>query len=422
MSRFQQVVSLLFFMGFIVGCENGPNFSPTAPSVVLENDNSMAISETSSAITTQNCGNPNDQLPDDDLFQRCLDVGGEIRLQTGEPGYIIDKGLLLRRSGTVITSDSVPNKVKIIAGRDLFSFILKTEDTGLHNFSIEYVSFNGMVDERASDGPYRRRLGGCGEMSPGNVVLAGRDFSFNHSESKHALCGTGLGLYGKNFKVIDNNIYSNGRDKNSGTGGLSWSDGMTVLYCGGGYIAHNTVEDNTDIDLVLGGGRGCVVELNTITHRDKHAFAGLAIGNFSGDGAGDHSGSEYRSNTVFSTRPNVLSVGILVGSHPWSSGVNIRNAGIIIANTSYGNVMNFVVDGVYGGEISGNTIRDPQGEDSLCGRRGENFTVFPPHSTGTIIQEGWTEMMLDDWSCGSQSLQSDRLRMFSNGMSNSFRR
>ncbi len=415
MSRIQRIVSFVLLVGFTVACENGPNFSPTAPSSVVSVDNGVTGRSVSSVntIPTQSCGNPNDWEWDDQLFQGCLDRG-EVVLEPGEPGYIINSGLYIRRSGTVMTSSRPPEKAKIIAGRDLFGFILKTEDTGLHDFSIQYVSFDGMVDEQTSDGPYRRRFGGCNEASPGNVVLAGRNFLFSHNESKRALCGTGLGLYGENFQIVDNLIYSNGRDKNSGTGGLSWSDGMTVLYCGGGYIAHNTLIDNTDIDLVLGGGRGCVVELNTITHRDKHAFAGLAIGNFSGDGAGDHSGSEYRSNTVFSTRPNVLSVGILIGSHPWNSQVSVKNSGRVIANTSYGNVMNLVVDGVYGGEIMDNNVHDPQGEDSLCGRSQENYTVFPPHAVGVILQEGWKLMKLDDWSCGSQLLRTNRLRIFSN--------
>ena len=211
------VVCLLFFSGFAMACENGPNFSPTAPSVVSENigvvgglSGQVATNPgTSSRNTgTQSCGNPTDDLPDDDLLRGCLDRGGIVELEIGDPGYIVNSGLYLRRSGTVITSSQPPSKAKIIAGRDLFESMLKTEDTGLHDFSIQNISFDGMVDEQAPDGPYRRRRGDCNERSPGNVVLAGRNFTFSHNESKRALCGSALGLYGDNFQVVDNLIYS----------------------------------------------------------------------------------------------------------------------------------------------------------------------------------------------------------------------
>ncbi|MEX2090825.1 MAG: hypothetical protein WD989_01670 [Candidatus Paceibacterota bacterium] len=412
MRHLRYAVFIIFVAFNLAGCtDKVSTLSPTAPTTAISVSNGSALTGGGMSTANQDCGNPNDWEPDDSPLQACLNKGGHIVLASGGPGYIVNSQALMIRPGTSLASANLADRARIIAGRDLFDPILRAEGLSPGD-SIKNIIFDGMVDEMAPDGPYRRHLGSCGAKSPGNVIVTGRNFVFDNNDSVKALCGSALGVYGENFLITNNNIVSNGRDKNSGVPGLPWADGMTVLYCGGGYIAHNKFEDNTDIDLVLGGGRKCVVELNTIVHKNKHAFAGLAIGNFDGDGQGDHTNSEYRGNKVYSTRPNVLSIGILVGSHPWSSRVDIKNAGRIVANTSYGNVMNFVVEGVYGGEIFGNTIRDPQGEDSLCGRRQANFTVFPPHSVGVEIQEGWTSMQIDDFSCSFQQSSADRSRVF----------
>lgn len=403
------MISPLVFCGFVlVGCDNKvPNFSPAAPSMVMPTDSDRTGAPVPlNALSGQNCGNPNDWEPDDSALQACLDRGGNINLEPGLPGYIVDglngdvnRGLHLTRSGTALGSSGGANRARIIAGRNLFAPILQTQGN-VSSFSIRNISLDGMVDEMAEDGPYRRRRDDCIDgRSPGNVFLQGAGFQFKDNESQHAMCGTGLGLLGSGYDVQNNYISYNGRDKNSGAPGAPWADGMTVLSCEGGYIAHNVLVDNTDIDLVLGGGRGCVVELNTIAHFGKYAFAGLNIGNFNNNG--DHSGSEYRGNTVYSGVADRLSMGILVGSHPWSTRVWVHNAGRVVGNTSYGNVLNLVVEGVRGGEVVGNNVYDPRGSDSGCGKYSMNYIVNPVHVTNTTLQEGWTPFQFDEWVCAS---------------------
>lgn len=361
----------------------------------------------------QNCGDPSDWLSDDTALQNCLDRGGNIFLSynQGDPGYIVNRGLWLTRPGTVLTSSGAA-PAKIIAGRDLFSHILRTPPhTKVNNFVIQNISFDGMVDAAGPDGrPYRLRRDDCSDngsaennTNPGNLVLEGSGFQFRNNESVGAMCGSGLGLFGDKFYVDGNYIAQNGRDKLSGGRGVPWADGMTVLYCAGGYIAHNTFVDNTDIDLVVGGGRGCVVELNEIAHFGKFGFAGLNIGNFVDGGNGDHSGSEYRGNKIYSRIPNRLAMGILVGTHPWSDKLYVSNAGRVVGNTSYGNVMNLVVDGARGGEITGNILNNPQGNEGLgnCRISGVNYAVFPAHVVNTILQGGWTILRYDNGSCAS---------------------
>jgi len=409
----RRIPILVFLCGLSIACDsnNGPSFSPTAPSTSISVEDPatlQTVTKTGPASVKplnarEICGNPNDWEPDDAALQTCLDKGGNIDLEPGLPGYIVNglngdvnRGLHLIRSGTALGSSGGANRARIIAGRDLFAIILQTQGS-VSNFSIRNISFDGMVDEMAEDGPYRRRRGECIDgRAPGNIFLQGNGFQFKDNESQHAMCGSGLGLMGSGYDVQNNYVSYNGRDKNSGAPGAPWSDGMTVLSCERGYIAHNVLVDNTDIDLVLGGGRGCIVELNTIAHFGNYAFAGLSIGNFSG---GDHTGSEFRGNTVYSGVPDRLSMGILVGSHPWSTQVWVHNAGRVVGNTSYGNVLNLIVEGVRGGEVVGNNIYNPQGSDSGCGKHSMNYVVNPAHVTNTKLQDGWTPLQFDEWVC-----------------------
>lgn len=409
MFNWKALLFFLIFSGAITSC-NGPTvptFTNFAPDKF---DNQTAeISSLSNNPTfgfEKNCGNPNDQEPDDSTLQACLDRGGHIYLEDGNPGYIVNglngdvtRGLWLVHSGTVLTSQG--SRARIIAGRDLYAHLLQTApDVDVNNFVIENISFDGMVDKMMPDGSYRRRRDNCnGNNNPGNLFLQGYGFHFKNNSSQHALCGTGLGLYG-NFNIQSNYIAYNGRDKFSGGGGFPWADGMTVLYCDRGYIGHNTLVDNTDIELVIGGSRGCVIELNIIEHLGKYAFAGLNIGNF--NRSGDHAGSEFRGNTVSSRVINRLSIGILVGSHPWTSKVDVINAGKVVSNTSRGNVINLVVDGVYGGEVTGNTLYNSQGNEGLgtC-RDSLDYAVYPSHVSNTVLQHGYVAYQYDgDLACG----------------------
>ena len=393
MRGINNVALVVFGVVIFSGCDSKmPSSSLTAPTGVQ--GVGVANFKGGALNAVGNCGNPNDWESDDAALQACLDRGGNIDLEPGSPGYIVNglngdrtRGLWLTRSGTVLTSSGA-TRARIIAGRDLYAAILQTEGS-VSNFVIRSISFDGMVDEMAENGPYRRRRDDCVDgRAPGNIFLQGNGFQFRDNESQHAMCGTGLGLLGSSYDVQHNYVSYNGRDKNSGAPGAPWSDGMTVLSCERGYIAHNVLVDNTDIDLVLGGGRGCVVESNTIAHFGKYAFAGLGIGNFNNNG--DHTGSEFRGNKIYSGVPDRLSMGILVGSHPWSTQVWVHNAGRVVGNTSYGNVLNLVVEGVRGGEVVGNNVYDPQGSDSGCGKHSMNYVVNPAHVTNTKLQDGWT--------------------------------
>ncbi|MBI2062126.1 MAG: hypothetical protein HYT64_00300 [Candidatus Yanofskybacteria bacterium] len=399
------LICLLLVSVTFVGCG-----SPTSPTTLDLNseelnrlgerlDSATATSDVSSVEPS--CGNPDDLLPDDSALQDCLDRGGEILLQPGSPespGYIVNglngdptRGLIIK-SNTRLTSAS--GRARIIAGRDLKGFILKTSPGGANNFEIQNISFDGMLDAVTSTGLYRVPEKNC---NAGNLALEGSNFRFVLNESKHALCGTGLILFGSSYDIQHNYIAFNGTDYLSGG---PWSDGITALYCDRGYIAHNTFIDNTDIDLVVGGGYGCVVELNTIAQYGKHAFSGLNIGNMASSASGDHSGSSFRGNTIYSSSPNRMSMGISVGSHMWNKDVWVSNAGEVKDNTVYGADVNIVVDGIRGGTVANNNFRNPvRVASDNCNHSGYDYIVNSPHAIGAILQPGWTELSYDSDVC-----------------------
>jgi hypothetical protein len=365
---------------------------------------------------------PNDWEDDTEELQACLDNGLTIYLDPGSPGYIVNgvngpngphsKGLVITVPGTHVTSSQAPTRATIIAGRDLFAHIMRaTPFGGVSNFTITYISFDGMVDDLSGDGPYRRRRADCTdppenrdpniEYNPGNLHLESANLTFTNNESKESLCGSGLGLYGT-FNVQNNYIAHNGRDKYVGTSeGTPWSDGMTVLYCNGGYIAHNTLVDNTDIGIALGGGPNCVVELNTIAQFGKYAWAGLSVGNFDGpvEWRGNHAGSSYRGNEIYAGVSDKLAMGILIGTHPWTTSRNVSNAGTVEGNFAHHNVINMVIDGVTTGNVSGNRLENHTGSDgkgsctlSFDYTVNTNDVAFTP-------QAGWDFLEYHNDSC-----------------------
>lgn len=391
-------LSLIFFSVILAACD-GKNsvYSPTSPTAVSSGVGSSSDRNSSSRLN-DTCGNPNDWEPDDSELQACLDRGGNIYLTPGEPGYIVNRGLEITRHRTVITSSG--SGARIVASRDLFATILKTRGS-VDGIEITNISVDGMVDEMAEDGPYRRRRDGCKDgNAPGNISITGNDFKFIDNVSRKALCGSGLGIYGKRHEIRNNLIESNGRDRYAGAGGDPWADGITALFCEGGNIIGNTLIDNTDISLALGGGYGCRAEGNKIINSEKYVFSGINIGNFLG-GDGDHTGSLYINNTV-SSGPNKMAMGISAGSHMWRSDVDVRHAGKVSFNTVSGANINLVVDGVYGGEITENNIYDPHygvPEGEVCGRYGANYTVYPPHAKDVTLQSGWIPFQYDGDVC-----------------------
>lgn len=354
----------------------------------------LVLATSRMAVASCSGASPNDMTPDDDALNACLAAGGTVTLDPGSPGYIVATGLVISQDYTVLTSSGAPwQRATVIAGPNLFAKMLVT-DGFVTGFEISFNTFEGRVDDSGG----RNYLGYCsGSNRPGNLDLAGYNFSVHDSETKHALCGSGMGVNGSGFSIYNNYVAYNGRDQFSSGSDERWSDGMTVFHCDDGEIYDNTFVDNTDIDLVVGSG-ACSVHDNTIWHGGKYAWAGLNPGNF--DDNPDHSDSSFSYNSIENDVEDRLGMGLLVGSHPWNSGIDSQYASVT-NNTISGAVINLIIEGEYYiAALSGSSASGHQGS-ALYGSctTSANYTAY--HYSGTI-QSGASALQFDSGTCTSR--------------------
>ena len=94
----------------------------------------------------------------------------------------------------------------------------------------------------------------------------------------YALCGTGflVAAPAADVTLSRNTFAYNGVHTTQNM----WSDGLTVHDSENGTFTDNAFIDNTDIDLIFGGCRGCAIMGNTVTHTSDPAggaFAAIMI-------------------------------------------------------------------------------------------------------------------------------------------------
>jgi hypothetical protein len=215
-------------------------------------------------------------------------------------------------------------------------------------------------------------------------------FTADHVYSQNAVCASGFEVEGVGMTITNstfaNNGWAIGEDTSTICSGQvcyvnppvfgQWADGATVYDCYGGTISNNTFTDNTDVNLVLGGGNRQMTG-NTISNANEHGFAGLIVGWFDG-GKGNHAGAYFSNNTVTSGQ-DMLSFGIMVGYHPWdiSKGPlpDAGNVGSGGANSSSGAVVNLAIDGISAGTIQQNAFSNTRGTAGFNCSKAADYTA-----------------------------------------------
>jgi hypothetical protein len=316
-----------------------------------------------------------DGEPDDAAIQACLDQGGTVVLQSGADGaYLIRNTVYLTQHNTVLTS-SGPGKAYVLAHTALYGRIL--EAGWVWNYEISGIEFNGNKYLR----DHQNNCFGEYRWFGTNLLLQGYNFWVHDINSVRAMCGSAMEVVGSGYEIYNNYVSLNGRAEGEGVPGAPWSDGITLLWCDWGYVHDNQLENNTDVDLIVGGGQNCRVQYNTILHvptcgpcNAQHGFAGLMVGWFQ-EGGGDHTGSVFSNNTVISNL-DMLAFGIMVGHHPWISSLTISQAGVVQSNGSSGSVVALAIDGIAAGNVSGNSPSGAQGSWGFGCPYAANYTAF----------------------------------------------
>ncbi len=142
---------------------------------------------------------------------------------------------------------------------------------------------------------------------------------FTSSVSKNALCGSGMEFRGNDAEITNNVFRANGQNSASNM----WSDGLTIHVADRATVSNNTFVDNSDVALILGGGRNTVVQNNAISQPGQVVFAGLMLDNFNGTTSGDFTGAVVTGNTVDCLPARNCHFGIELGPHPWYLSTNI---------------------------------------------------------------------------------------------------
>jgi parallel beta-helix repeat protein len=340
-----------------------------------------------------NCpaANPDDDLTDDVAINECLSQGGDVLLDVGY-GYIIQEGLYITVPGTRLMG---PPSGAIFRAHVTLRNRMLTSD-GVDDVELHNVHFYGNKYERGFRLPDCHADQGNRDWAK-NILLVGNRTVVANSTSSEALCGTAMEIGGWDFEVRDSVFADNGFESG---GPEPWADGLTVWGCFNGWIHDNEFSNNTDIDLVVGGGSGCVIENNTMTNTSTHAFGGFHVGWFP-MGDGDHNGNVYRWNNM-SAGYDKMAFGTIVGFHPWGLQVTLPHAGSTTDNHAAGAVVNLAVDGISAGEVQRNSWGGAQGNRGFgCSLPAAEYTVAPGEYGAASLQDGWISRWFHNGTCGS---------------------
>lgn len=190
------------------------------------------------------------------------------------------------------------------------------------------------------------------------MTADGASITLTKSVLKNALCGTALEVHTSTtqFQLVQNIVANNGRHYQVNT----WSDGVTIHDSLNSTFTDNTFIDNTDIQMVLGGCRGCLVARNSYSHTQDingSSFAEMMIHAWVG-GSGDYSDSIFKNNDIDCGSSRLCGYGIVIGGDPWYLGTKAFN-GVVTENRIQRAMIGLSVDEVTGlFQITNNAFAD----------------------------------------------------------------
>jgi hypothetical protein len=342
----------------------------------------------------------NDRVNDREALQGCIDAtpnGGTLEIPRGtydlETYVHIEKPMTLRTSGSAGSTQSCAAiRCAILRARPGFNsmiggFLVVQNTSGV---AIDHIDLDGNRDDRG--GTTAATECGYGPIRPDGTPGSNRwgfnaritkcsTCRFTYSVSRNALCGTGLELAGHGATITNNVFRDNGKNSEK----YMWADGLTVIYSDSGTITNNTLIDNSDVALIVGGGRGAYVANNSISQPGQLAFAGLSLFNFENLSAGDFAGAVVTQNRVDCGAARNCHFGIMLGPHPWNPNLQTYG-GTVHDNTVINALQGINVEGA-GTSASPLTLYDnavsgtPASGVFLCGTRSTSpLNIYTPHS------------------------------------------
>ncbi|HAH07845.1 MAG TPA: hypothetical protein DCM05_15200 [Elusimicrobia bacterium] len=183
--------------------------------------------------------------------------------------------------------------------------------------------------------------------------------TFKGFASVDALRGSGLEFIGADT-VFDTCLF---RDNGAGANLTSyyWADGLTALNAPRIRIRGSKFLNNSDIDLILGGAPGGVIEDNVLGiqagsgRNDNFAFAAFMLDNFMDSQPGDFTGLTASSNRIDCGPESLCGIGMALGPGGWYRARAIRG-GTLSGNTLRRTRQGILFAGAQGTEVSGNSM------------------------------------------------------------------
>jgi hypothetical protein len=283
------------------------------------------------------------------VLQACIDRTPDAMMLALEPGrYSLAGQLLMERSiglGTAGRVGTSPCTAEASHGCAEF-FALPALDTRFGMIlattavTIDHIVLHG--NRQGRSGTHAHQM--CSTLTDNaygfNGTLQCSGCSMVDSVSMFALCGTGLLVTapGVGVTLARNTFAYNGVHTTQNL----WADGLTVHDSDGGIYENNTFVDNTDIDLIFGGCRGCKIRNNVVLHTADPAggaFAAIMIQKWPST-SGCYEAVEITGNSVDCGPLRACGSGLYIGSESW------------YPETPYGTL----TEGQTSGEITGNTV------------------------------------------------------------------
>jgi len=290
------------------------------------------------------------------LIQEAIDqvpVGATLELPAGK--YSIDNQISIDKRITLTTiGKSIDDPVSDLDTGDYAELIATrnfSQENGLIFFrnieAMHHIVLNGNRQGRQNTSASGQVSGGSNRYGFVSTVTSD-DATFVANHFINALGGTGMEVNGvrNNIRVQDNIFAYHGVHNQENM----WADGLTVHDANNSQFIGNLFIDNTDIDLIFGGGQNTLIENNTVLHTADTvggAFASIMIHKWPTT-SGNYSGTIIRGNMVDGGPNKTGGTGLYIASEGWYDetpyGISTQNP---VMAEIYNNTVINTVNGMY---------------------------------------------------------------------------
>lgn len=262
-------------------------------------------------------GSTVDVTPTLEACVRETDPGGALEIPPGK--YTISRTWRIPKSITVRTQGKTATmpSCDYIEAADCAEFVLRSNDCVMVALdaavTMHHVVVNGNKYERLGSlihsPTHRTTIRGGLEMTSGSRLLS--------SVVKYVACRASLVVArgATDVVIARNTVAFNGFHH------ANWADGITVNNAYNATVTDNFLIDNTDIQMIFGGCRGCTIRNNEFRHSPSFSgasFAALMLSAMVIEG-GDFDGTHVSNNRIDCGPQKRCGFGIYYGNEAWNT-------------------------------------------------------------------------------------------------------